>query len=192
MPEAVGLMPPTVRRATPADVPAILGQLERFGQFFGSKHSIYPNRETAERIVAGLVESQPFWVAEETTLDGQPCTVTTDEGGRPLLLLGEARTTVPCWFDRVERRTLGLIGGQLAPHPFNPELLVLTELFWWVDPEHRGGRAGAMLLDAFTAYGEEHAHWILFTLEHESPVNDRCLTKRGFALKERCYLREVC
>lgn len=79
----------------------------------------------------------------------------------------------------------------LGFHPYNPAIRVLTETFWWVTPNARGSRAGLMLLDAFTAYGERNADWIVFTLEHHSPVNERTLTKRGFHLHERSYLREV-
>ena len=31
--------------------------------------------------------------------------------------------------------------------------MVLTELFWWVTPEHRGSSAGARLLEEFLAFG---------------------------------------
>jgi hypothetical protein len=86
---------------------------------------------------------------------------------------------------------VGFVSGMLAAHPYNPALTVLTEMFWWVAPEARGSRAGLLLLDAFLAYGERNADWIIFTLEHHSPVNERTLTKRGFHLHERSYLYEV-
>jgi hypothetical protein len=89
------------------------------------------------------------------------------------------------------RWPVGFIGGALAPHPYNPAIRVLSEMFWWVIPEYRQTRAGLLLLEAFIAHGEAHAEWIHFTLEAKSPVNERTLTKRGFALYERAYLREV-
>lgn len=87
---------------------------------------------------------------------------------------------------------LGFIGGIVTPHFMNPDIQVLTETFWWVSPEHRRTRAGLMLLEAFVGYGKANAQWTQMTLEHESPVADRCLTKRGFQLKEHSYLLEVC
>lgn len=90
-----------------------------------------------------------------------------------------------------ESSPLGFISGYLVPHSFNPELKVLAETFWWVPEEHRGSRAGLMLLNEFKAIGESVAHWVIFTLEHNSPVREETLTRRGFRLHERQYLLEV-
>jgi N-acetylglutamate synthase-like GNAT family acetyltransferase len=43
-------------------------------------------------------------------------------------------------------RPAGLIAGALVAHPYNPELQVLQELFWWVDPASRGSTLGSRLL----------------------------------------------
>ncbi len=86
---------------------------------------------------------------------------------------------------------VGFIIGLVGPHYFNPQLTVLTELMWWVDPEWRRSRAGLMLLNTFIAVGKEHADWIIVTLEEKSPVNPTTLEKRGFNLWERSYILEV-
>jgi len=86
---------------------------------------------------------------------------------------------------------LGLIAGYEVDHPYNPEIRLLTESFWWVDPKHRMSRAGLMLLDKFTEYGEDNCDWVTFALEHHSPVKDDCLLRRGYRLNERSYLKEV-
>jgi hypothetical protein len=91
---------------------------------------------------------------------------------------------------RGEQR-LGFVAGLIAPHMFNKEILVLTELFWWVSEEHRGSRAGLMLLDSFLDYGRGNCHWVTFSLQDQSPVNDRILLKRGFKMRECAYLQEV-
>lgn len=90
-----------------------------------------------------------------------------------------------------EETRLGFIGGFLTPHLFNPKLMVLCEVFWWVAEEHRGTRAGAMLLGAFLEYGEANADMITFALEAKSPVNENTLLKRGFVLQERNYIKEI-
>lgn len=92
--------------------------------------------------------------------------------------------------EKEEHGPVGFISGFVSPHHFNPSLKCITELFWWVTPEHRKGRAGSMLLDAFIEYGEKECDMILFTLEENSPVNDGFLVKRGFHLKEKNYLKE--
>jgi GNAT superfamily N-acetyltransferase len=87
---------------------------------------------------------------------------------------------------------VGLIAGVLQPHPFNPDILVASELWWWVTPPARGTRAGHELLDAFEGWALEHeADLINFTLEADSPVRDRTLERRGYRLFERQFLREV-
>lgn len=85
----------------------------------------------------------------------------------------------------------GFIAGTHAPHPFNPRLKVLTELFWWVSEEFRMGRAGFMLLDEFEIVGRAMADWVVLSLEHNSPVRETHLTKRGFRQVERAFLLEV-
>lgn len=83
---------------------------------------------------------------------------------------------------------VGLIAGALAPHPFNPDITVATELWWFVSPAHRGSRAGLALLDAYDAWASEHADIKGMTLEATSPVNPRVLLKRGYVLAESQYL----
>jgi hypothetical protein len=86
---------------------------------------------------------------------------------------------------------LGFIGGIVTPHFLNPNIRVLAETFWWVQEEHRGSRAALLLLNAFLEYGKAHADWITMALEALSPVNESCLTKRGFKLQDRAFLMEV-
>lgn len=91
-----------------------------------------------------------------------------------------------------EGQLLGFIAGVITPHMFNPNIRVLAETFWWVAEEHRGSRAGLMLLNEFMDYGTANCDWITFALEHHSPVDEKCLLRRGFHLQERSYLMEVC
>lgn len=137
-------------------MPAMLQLLQRFSDFFGSDRPLFPDPHYAEAMLADLVDTQPFFVAEH-----------------------------------VAGVVVGLIGGAIGPHPYNPRITVLTEMFWWVDAAHRGTRAGLHLLDAFCDYGAQHADWTVMTLEAKSPVNEACLTRRGFTLWERSYLRET-
>jgi hypothetical protein len=86
---------------------------------------------------------------------------------------------------------IGFIAGALQPHAFNPDITVLTEIFWWVTEGARGTRAGAMLFHEFLKYGKAHADWIIMTLEAHSPVRPDALERRGFHLHESSYLLEV-
>jgi len=93
--------------------------------------------------------------------------------------------------EREDKTPIGFVAGIVTPHLFNPKLRVLCETFWWVIPEARMSLAASKLLDAFTKWGQEHADWIIFSLEERTPVRDRGLLRRGFRLQERSYLMEV-
>lgn len=84
---------------------------------------------------------------------------------------------------------VGFIAGLSTDHLFNPSMKTLSELFWWVTPEYRSSRAGAMLLQAFMDIGKNF-DWVLMTLEDKSPVKPESLIKRGFKHKETIYLME--
>ena len=87
---------------------------------------------------------------------------------------------------------VGLIAGTLSPHPFNPDLNMASELWWWVTPPARGSRAGAMLLQAFDEWADaSEADLVNFTLEANSPVREQTLEKRGYRLMEKQFVREV-
>lgn len=85
----------------------------------------------------------------------------------------------------------GFISGYVIAHPYNPQIRMLSESFWWVDPKFRGTRAGLLLLANFTEWGKANVDWITCVLEDRSPVNGRSLERRGYRLNERCYLLEV-
>jgi hypothetical protein len=87
---------------------------------------------------------------------------------------------------------VGLIGGTLSPHFFNPDLLVLSEFFWWVHEAHRKTRAGIVLFNKFVSYGtEKGADWITMCLTDHSELNIKTLIKRGFVPKEQSFILEV-
>jgi hypothetical protein len=90
-----------------------------------------------------------------------------------------------------ERGLLGFVAGQVIAHPFNPNLKVLAELFWWVVPEHRKSRAGLMLLNEFTAWGKQNVDVITFCLLPHSDARPKSLLSRGYVAKETTYLLEV-
>ena len=84
---------------------------------------------------------------------------------------------------------VGLIGGIVQLHPFNPEVSCLVERFWWVSPEHRNGRAGYLLLRDFMKIGEQY-NCVIMALMHNSPVDDRVLKHFGLREYERTFVRE--
>jgi len=90
-----------------------------------------------------------------------------------------------------DEEKVGVIGGFLVPHMFNPSVKVLAEAFWWVDPEHRGGRAGYSLLKAFTEFGKENVDMVIMTTEFNSPDLEKTLYRFDYKQYERNYILEV-
>lgn len=84
----------------------------------------------------------------------------------------------------------GFIAGYFNPHPYNPEIKVLNEAFFWVEPNKRGSRAAIKLLDRFVGFGKRFADFVSLTLEDESQMSEKHFIKRGFKLKERNFLLE--
>jgi hypothetical protein len=87
---------------------------------------------------------------------------------------------------------VGCVAGYLVGHPFNPSIRLLAETFWLVTQVPLSGFAAVALLDAFVAFGRDHADWITFgTVEGVTHAAARHFLRRGFRLHERSYLLEV-
>lgn len=87
-------------------------------------------------------------------------------------------------------KIIGVIGGVLVPHYLNRNQMTLAEIMWYVLPEHRSGRAGLLLLKAFTELAKDKAAKATLSLLGSSPISDKTLEKFGFKLTERNYLME--
>lgn len=147
----------SIRAAIPDDINWIMGQLQVFARFLGTKKSIYPsNTQYVHNFLTKMIHEHVLLIADKEGIG-----------------------------------SIGLIGGVAVPHFLNPEITVLSELFWWVDEAHRGSRAGLMLLERFNKWASDNTDWVSMSLEEKSPVNEKCLIKRGYAPIERNFLREV-
>jgi len=85
---------------------------------------------------------------------------------------------------------VGLIAGVLQPHPFNPDVLCATQLWWWVTPEHRSSSAGARLLGDFERWAASTgADLTSFTVAANSPIHAESMTRRGWRPAEMVYVK---
>ena len=50
---------------------------------------------------------------------------------------------------------IGMLIGLILPSFWNPQILELHELAFWIEPEHRGGTHGFRLLKAYIDYANE-------------------------------------
>lgn len=159
-----------MREATPDDLDWLIQELRAFSGFYTSKLSLFPADESGPRAkMLDLINGQFVRIAEIRNR-AEPGAVTQG------------------WLDGIR---VGFIVGMLGTHFFNPEIRTFTEVFWWVTPEHRGTSAGARLFAEFVEFGKLVADWIVFGLEHNSPVKDETLLSRGFRHQERSFVLEV-
>lgn len=84
---------------------------------------------------------------------------------------------------------VGALGALPVPNIFNPRLACLTEIFWWVDKEHRNGKAGLLLLNAFSDEADKYDEATMSLLT-TSRVVEQSLVKRGFSLREYGFHKE--
>ena len=54
-----------------------------------------------------------------------------------------------------EDTIVGMLIAIKNPNIWDPDLYLLDELAYWVEPEHRGSRAGYQLIRAYQKYAEE-------------------------------------
>ncbi len=86
---------------------------------------------------------------------------------------------------------VGVLGGLLVPNMFNPEIITLAEIFWYVVPDHRKSRAGALLIKAFQKKAEELGVESTMSLLHSSDINYKSLERLGFLPIEVGFLRRI-
>lgn len=100
------------------------------------------------------------------------------------MLASKAMENGTAFVAKVDGEPVGALGGILVPNLFNPEVVTLTEVFWYVLPEYRSTRAGALLLFAFDNLGEELGVERTLSLLPSSEINVQSLEKRGYLLEE--------
>jgi len=88
----------------------------------------------------------------------------------------------------------GVAGAVLFPYYWNVRELVAQELFWYVDIDHRGGRAALMLLDAMERSARERGarKLMMLCLDELNPDGvERLYLRRGYKPQERTYAKEL-
>jgi hypothetical protein len=68
-----------------------------------------------------------------------------------------------------EGLVVGMLIAMINPNIWDPNIICLNELAWWVEPEHRNTSAGYKLLLEYSSYGER--------LEDEGKINYYTISK---------------
>jgi GNAT superfamily N-acetyltransferase len=85
---------------------------------------------------------------------------------------------------------VGMAGGMLNPFYFNLHHLTGQELFWWVEPEHRG--QGSLLFDALEGWARDAGaqSFSMIALDNIRPeLMGRIYRMRGYRAAEHSYIK---
>jgi GNAT superfamily N-acetyltransferase len=88
----------------------------------------------------------------------------------------------------------GMIGVAVVPSWFNLECLACTELFWWVDPDHRHGMAAIRLIHAAEQWVRQFGATTMnmSLLCDLDPIKVDSLYRRlGYRMRECAYVRKL-
>src|SRR5690606_18928760 len=72
---------------------------------------------------------------------------------------------------KADGEPVGAVAGLLTTNPLNPNIITLAEIIWYVLPEYRKTRIGAMLINAYDDLGSKVADEYTLCLLADSPVN---------------------
>jgi len=89
---------------------------------------------------------------------------------------------------------VGMIAGLLFPAFFNHAHLTGQELVWWVDPEHRRGRAGIMLFSALEDWAKESGAQTFSMMSIEPLKTDevnQMYERKGYTVHEHSFIKEL-
>lgn len=85
----------------------------------------------------------------------------------------------------------GFIAGLVTPHFLNPNLISVTELFWWVNIEMRGSSVGARLLQSYTEEAKKIGDWVSMHTQTSTKIKDSSLERLGYKFSEKSFVMEV-
>lgn len=92
----------------------------------------------------------------------------------------------------VDSHIVGFCAGVCAPLMASPHAIAGTELAWWVDPDHRGGKNGIALLQFMEQLAKDAGvkYWTMVTMESSMPeIVGRMYEKMGYQKSETSYTK---
>jgi GNAT superfamily N-acetyltransferase len=96
--------------------------------------------------------------------------------------------------DRTERVVLmygdiGMLAGSVTPFIFG-NVIMASEIGWWIEPEHRGKAAGRELLKAFEYWAKQVGCSAITMVSLDERLG-KFYEKNGYKLYERAYVKEI-
>lgn len=108
-------------------------------------------------------------------------------------VLGEIHTSGVILVGEIDSRIEGMIIAKICPDPWLPQIKIMREMAWWVEPDHRMSTLGYRLLKEYQSICKElHERNIIsaFTITTltESPIKD--MSRFGWRPIEQNYVYE--
>lgn len=103
---------------------------------------------------------------------------------------------IPDFFVRViddgELGAVGGIGAFAGPHYLFVRPRMASEMFWWVEPDYRGGTAALRLIEAYEAWARDQGcEVVCFSAFVDDPRVARLLDRRGYRHMESAYSKRL-
>jgi GNAT superfamily N-acetyltransferase len=97
-----------------------------------------------------------------------------------------------CPVAEVDGKIVGFLLGLEFPAILNANIMMGTEIAWWVEPEHRNSVIGVKLLKFVENKAKQKnlKFWSMMCLEHLNPDGlEAIYLKMGYKKSERTYMR---
>ena len=89
-------------------------------------------------------------------------------------------------------KVVGGVGGAVTPHPFAPMHLMASEMFLWVDEDHRNSTVGPRLLKSFENKAKEiGCKYLSVCSTIHTPKFKKYLNKQNYKEVETSYMKEI-
>jgi GNAT superfamily N-acetyltransferase len=92
-----------------------------------------------------------------------------------------------------DNKLVGMVGLVPAPFPFNPSVVGIYEMIWWVEPEYQGHGTGRALLRAIDPIAKEMgASYIHMVCMANSPIQAAALyIEEGYEHTEMSFTKRI-
>lgn len=92
----------------------------------------------------------------------------------------------------VDGSVAGVIGAVASPNYFTPQRIA-SELFWWMNPEARSGRAALQLLSALEQWARDKGCVVLAMVDIALMQSNapRIYERKGYQLAERSWIKTL-
>jgi RimJ/RimL family protein N-acetyltransferase len=102
--------------------------------------------------------------------------------------------SVGIWLAEIENEIVGICGAVAYPLYFNPNALVVQELWWWLTPASRGSGAGGQMFKQIEQWAKDKEASALFMIaleDNRAKKMENLYIRAGFKPMERTFIKEV-